>query len=65
MMKKCKYLFICGAVASGIGKGVINSSIGMLLKECGYNVTLMKIDPYLVLHLNINLECRCWNYESI
>ena len=48
MLKKCKYLFICGAVASGIGKGVINSSIGMLLKECGYNVALMKIDPYLV-----------------
>ncbi|CAD8060948.1 unnamed protein product [Paramecium sonneborni] len=47
MIKKCKYLFICGAIASGIGKGTINSSIGMLLKEYGYKVSFLKIDPYL------------------
>ncbi|CAD8133373.1 unnamed protein product [Paramecium octaurelia] len=47
MLNKCKYLFICGAIASGIGKGTINSSIGMLLKQYGYKVSFLKIDPYL------------------
>ncbi len=52
-LKQCKYIFICGAIASGIGKGVTNSSIGMLLKKYGYNVSFLKIDPYLVKKLNI------------
>lgn len=43
-----KYLFICGSVASGIGKGITNSSVGLLLKEYGFEVSFMKIDPYLV-----------------
>ncbi|CAD8139430.1 unnamed protein product [Paramecium octaurelia] len=47
MLNKCKYLFICGAIASGIAKLTINSSIGMLLKQYGYQVSFLKIDPYL------------------
>jgi CTP synthase len=42
-----KYLFICGGSISGIGKGVTVSSIGAILKSCGYNITAIKIDPYL------------------
>jgi CTP synthase len=42
-----KYLAICGGTLSGIGKGVMVSSIGVLLKSCGLNVTLIKIDPYI------------------
>lgn len=51
MLKKCKYIFICGAIASGIGKGVIISSIGLLLKLGGYRVSFLKIDPYLVFQI--------------
>ena len=42
-----KYLFICGGSISGIGKGVTVSTIGAILKACGYTLTAIKIDPYL------------------
>jgi len=42
-----KYIIVTGGVLSGLGKGVIASSIGLLLKEQGYKVTAIKIDPYL------------------
>jgi len=42
-----KYIFVCGGVVSGLGKGIVCSSIGMLLKSCGYKVGHIKIDPYL------------------
>lgn len=32
---------------SGVGKGVATSSLGLILKERGYPVNLVKIDPYL------------------
>jgi CTP synthase len=42
-----KYIFVTGGVISGLGKGVITSSIGLLLKLQGYRVSLQKIDPYV------------------
>jgi CTP synthase len=42
-----KYILITGGVISGIGKGVVASSVGFLLKTMGYRVTAIKIDPYL------------------
>ena len=42
-----KYVFVTGGVLSGLGKGVITSSIGLLFKLQGYNVSLQKIDPYV------------------
>ena len=42
-----KYVIVCGGSMSGIGKGTIISSIGVLLKACQYRVTAIKIDPYL------------------
>ena len=42
-----KYIFIAGGVMSGIGKGIATSSIGMILQARGYNVTAIKIDPYI------------------
>lgn len=42
-----KYILVTGGVISGIGKGVIASSTGLLLKTLGLNVTSIKIDPYL------------------
>jgi CTP synthase len=42
-----KYLFISGGVMSGLGKGVITSSVAKLLQLSGVEVTCLKIDPYL------------------
>lgn len=42
-----KYILVSGGVISGLGKGVIASSVGALLKSCGLHVTSVKIDPYL------------------
>jgi CTP synthase len=42
-----KYIFITGGVLSGLGKGIVAASTGMLLLRSGYSVTAIKIDPYL------------------
>jgi CTP synthase len=42
-----KYIFITGGVMSGLGKGITAASIGRILKNRGYAVTAVKIDPYL------------------
>jgi len=42
-----KYVFVTGGVLSGLGKGITTSSIGLLLKSRGIEVTVIKIDPYL------------------
>ncbi|XP_063613970.1 CTP synthase 1-A-like isoform X1 [Penaeus indicus] len=42
-----KYILVTGGVISGIGKGVIASSVGTILKHCGLRVTSIKIDPYI------------------
>jgi len=42
-----KYILVSGGVISGIGKGVIASSTGLLLKTAGLKVTAIKIDPYM------------------
>ncbi len=42
-----KYIFVSGGVISGIGKGVITSSMSLLLKSRGFSVTAIKADPYL------------------
>ncbi|KAF3794664.1 CTP synthase 2 [Nymphaea thermarum] len=42
-----KYVLVSGGVVSGLGKGVMASSIGVVLKACGLRVTSIKIDPYL------------------
>jgi CTP synthase len=41
------YIFITGGVISGLGKGLVTSSIGKLLQWRGFGVTACKIDPYL------------------
>jgi len=42
-----KYIFVLGGVMSGVGKGVVASSVGLLLQQKGYPVNLVKVDPYL------------------
>lgn len=42
-----KYVFVTGGVVSGLGKGITAASLGRLLKERGYKVTIQKFDPYI------------------
>ena len=42
-----KYIFISGGVISGLGKGIISSSLALLLKDLGFKVAPVKIDMYL------------------
>ena len=44
---KAKYIFVTGGVVSSLGKGITSASLGLLLKQRGYRVTIMKADPYL------------------
>ncbi|KAM0263147.1 hypothetical protein ACHAQJ_001300 [Trichoderma viride] len=42
-----RVVLVSGGVISGVGKGIIASSAGLLLKTMGLRVTALKIDPYL------------------
>ena len=42
-----KYIFVTGGVVSGLGKGIMAASLGLLLKERGLKVFVQKFDPYL------------------
>ncbi len=46
-VRKSKYIFITGGVLSSLGKGIASASIGLLLKQRGFSVTIMKFDPYI------------------
>jgi len=41
------YIIVTGGVISGLGKGITTASIGKILKNHGYKVTAIKIDPYI------------------
>lgn len=42
-----KHIFITGGVVSGLGKGIVAASLGMLLKARGFKVAAQKLDPYM------------------
>ena len=42
-----KYIFVTGGVVSSIGKGIVAASLGRLLKNKGYKITIQKFDPYI------------------
>ena len=42
-----KFIFVTGGVMSGLGKGVVSSSISKLLQLSNQKVSCVKIDPYL------------------
>ena len=44
---RTKYIVVLGTVMSGLGKGIISSSIGKLLQLKGLNVAPVKFDGYL------------------
>lgn len=42
-----KYIFVTGGVVSSIGKGIATASLGRLLRNRGYTVAPLKLDPYI------------------
>ena len=42
-----KYIFVVGGVMSGVGKGVATASMAKILQSKGFEVTALKIDPYV------------------
>jgi len=42
-----RYIFITGGVVSSLGKGITSASLGAILEAQGWNITLMKLDPYI------------------
>lgn len=46
-MQKPAYVFVTGGVMSGLGKGIMASSIGKILQWRGLKVSIIKLDGYL------------------
>ncbi|VVB78390.1 CTP synthase [uncultured archaeon] len=42
-----KYIIVVGGVISGVGKGVTTASIARMMQERGFEVDVIKIDPYI------------------
>ena len=42
-----KYIFVTGGVVSSIGKGITVASIGRIIKNRGFDISVIKLDPYL------------------
>ncbi|MBS1713769.1 MAG: CTP synthase [Armatimonadetes bacterium] len=42
-----KYIFVTGGVVSSIGKGITSASLGRILRNRGWVVAPMKLDPYI------------------
>ncbi len=47
ILAMARFIFVAGGVMSGIGKGVATASIGKILQGKGFEVTAIKIDPYV------------------
>ncbi len=53
--KKTKFIVIAGSIMSGLGKGIVASSVAKLLQARGYDVVPVKFDGYL------NVDCGTMN----
>ncbi|MDD2655170.1 MAG: CTP synthase [Candidatus ainarchaeum sp.] len=54
-MARTKFIVVMGSIMSGLGKGILSSSIARLLKKRGYKVLPIKFDGYL------NVDCGTMN----
>lgn len=45
--KETRYIFVTGGVLSSLGKGITCASIATILKHSGFDVGILKIDPYI------------------
>lgn len=46
-MAVTKFIFVTGGVVSSIGKGITTASLGRLLRNRGFSVAPLKLDPYI------------------
>ncbi len=46
-MASTRYIFVTGGVVSSIGKGIATASLGRLLRNRGFTVAPVKLDPYI------------------
>jgi len=53
--KQTKFIVVTGSIMSGLGKGIVTSSLGRILEACGYKVVPIKFDGYL------NVDCGTMN----
>jgi CTP synthase len=53
--KKTRFIVITGSIMSGLGKGIVSSSIAKLLQSRGFRVLPIKFDGYL------NVDCGTMN----
>jgi CTP synthase len=47
VIRVLKLVMVTGGVMSSVGKGIASASLAMLLSRMGYNVSMVKIDPYI------------------
>lgn len=55
MPEKTRFIVIAGSIMSGLGKGIVTSSLAKLLQARGYKVVPIKFDGYL------NVDCGTMN----
>ena len=74
MTESCKFVFVTGGVMSGIGKGVVTASLGKILQFRGFNISVVKIDPYLnvdpgtlnpIEHGECFITEKVWDFEPV
>lgn len=53
--RKTKFIVVLGSLLSGLGKGIVSSSVGKLLQSKGISVVPIKFDGYL------NVDCGTMN----
>ncbi len=53
--KKTRFIVVTGSIMSGLGKGIVTSSIAKLLQARGFSVIPIKFDGYL------NIDCGTMN----
>lgn len=74
MTDPCKYVFVTGGVMSGIGKGIVAASLGKILQFRGFDISVVKIDPYLnvdpgtlnpIEHGECFITERVWDFHPV
>ncbi|MFO7797462.1 MAG: CTP synthase [Promethearchaeia archaeon] len=74
MENNAKFIFVTGGVMSGIGKGVVTASLGKILQFRGFNISVVKIDPYLnvdpgtlnpIEHGECFITEEVWDFEPV
>ena len=55
MLSETKFIVIAGSIMSGLGKGIVSSSIAKILQSRDYKVVTIKFDGYL------NVDCGTMN----